>query len=112
MVVSFRRWVEVWERKKRQYWCPRPTRPLGPPPAHESREFLHWESNVDCRELHEDDMREAHCGRGGHSVMESMKSDLECGWGAGAHLGPSAPLVLVVVAFWTVFARALNPAQS
>lgn len=105
-------WVEVWERKKRQYWCPRPERPLGPAPAQESRRFLYWESNVDCQELHEDDLREAHCGRGGHSVMESMKSDVECGWGAGAHLGPSGPLVLVILAFWTLFARALHPATA
>ncbi|KAJ1520527.1 hypothetical protein ONE63_003648 [Megalurothrips usitatus] len=106
-------WLEVWERKKRQYWCPRPTRPLGPLSAQESREFLYWETNVDCREQHEDDLREAHCGRGGgHSVLEAMKADVECGWGAGAHLGPSVRLVLVAVAFWTLFARALHPAAA
>lgn len=109
LAIAFR-WVEVWERKKRQYWCPKPARPLGPPPAQESRQFLYWETNVDCRELHEDDLREAHCGRsGGHSVMEAMKSDLECGWGAGSRLSPSAPLAVVIVALWTVFARILHP---
>lgn len=65
----------MWQRKKRQYLCPLETR--------------------ECSE--QDDLREARCeNRNNESLIEVLKSEVECGWGSG---GPAmAPSWLLMVA--------------
>ncbi|KDR14119.1 Chaoptin [Zootermopsis nevadensis] len=56
-------WIEVWLRKKRQYLCP--------------------EGRREC--LEDDDLREARCeNHNNESLIEVLKSEVECGWGSGS----------------------------
>ncbi|XP_067012092.2 chaoptin [Anabrus simplex] len=66
-------WVEVWQRKRHQYLERRGA---------------------------EDDLREAQCAnKNNASLLEIMKSDIECGWGSGAPRSVlSAPLVFLAAA--------------
>ncbi|XP_069668870.1 chaoptin isoform X2 [Periplaneta americana] len=78
-------WVEVWQRKKRQYLCPSEKRDHGPR----------------CQETGaiEDDLREAQCeNRNNASLLEVLKSEVECGWGSRAPNTTPSWLIAIVVA--------------
>lgn len=70
-------WVETWQRKKRQFLCPDGDR-------------------RDCQYGAEDDLRDARCdNKSNNTVIEVLKTDLECGWASSA---PSAlPRQLIAV---------------
>lgn len=79
MFPVYHRWVEGWERKKRQYFCT------------ES-----WDA---CRTL-DDDLRLARCdNKQQQSMLEVLKTDLECGWNSGESLRGATLLVLTLLAF-------------
>ncbi|XP_059479026.1 chaoptin [Neocloeon triangulifer] len=59
-------WVEVWQRKKRQFLCPDGDR-------------------YDCEYGAEDDLRNSQCeNKQKNSLIEILKTDLECGWSSGS----------------------------
>lgn len=63
------RWVEVWLRKRRQYICKNYQNmvPFSDP-------------DYRCREA-DDDLRTAKCAnKNNQSVIEVMKTEIECGW--------------------------------
>jgi hypothetical protein len=70
-------WIEVWQRKKRQYVCP---------PGRRQR-------------LEVDDLREARCqDRNNESLIDVLKEEVECGWGSrGPATGPSWVLEVAVI---------------
>lgn len=55
-VVVLRRWVEVWQRKKRQFLC------------HEQEGAAPQHLASDCRGA-EDDLRQTHCTNRQHQVL-------------------------------------------
>nr|CAD7452145.1 unnamed protein product [Timema tahoe] len=74
-------WVEVWQRKKRQYLC-----------GEEDSE-----ERTTCRRI-DDDLRLARCAnKNNASLIEVLKADVECGWGSSAG-GPDVTTPLVVIA--------------
>nr|CAD7416055.1 unnamed protein product [Timema poppensis] len=74
-------WVEVWQRKKRQYLC-----------GEEDSE-----ERTTCRRI-DDDLRLARCAnKNNASLIEVLKADVECGWGSSAG-GPGVTTSLVVIA--------------
>nr|CAD7195691.1 unnamed protein product [Timema douglasi] len=74
-------WVEVWQRKKRQYLC-----------GEEDSE-----ERTTCRRI-DDDLRLARCAnKNNASLIEVLKADVECGWGSSAG-GPGVTTPLVVIA--------------
>lgn len=59
----------MWLRKKRQFICSETGRNSG------SDDF-----DYDCRHA-SDDLRDAQCGnRNNQSLLEVLKTDIECGW--------------------------------
>nr|CAD7393868.1 unnamed protein product [Timema cristinae] len=73
-------WVEVWQRKKRQYLC-----------GEEDSE-----ERTTCRRI-DDDLRLARCAnKNNASLIEVLKADVECGWGSSAG-GPGVTTPLVVI---------------
>lgn len=81
--------MEVWQRKKRQFLCERP-------------ESLDWS----CHGA-EDDLRETHCTNKNHaSLIETLKADIECGWGAASKPFTSVYVLVtmsLLVSVFTVF---------
>ncbi|CAH0395861.1 unnamed protein product [Bemisia tabaci] len=66
-------WIEVWQRKKRQFLC------RSPDDAVRTTTIA-----VECLEA-EDDLRKAECfNMKNESLIEVLKSDIECGWGAAS----------------------------
>ncbi|XP_060524010.1 chaoptin isoform X2 [Cylas formicarius] len=69
-------WIEVWQRKRRQYICDRS--PSVTP------SFNHFDYS--CRHV-DDDLRTAACAnRNNQSVIEILKSEIECGWSSAMPL--------------------------
>ncbi|XP_019875931.2 chaoptin isoform X2 [Aethina tumida] len=67
-------WIEVWQRKKRQYLC-------GDSPS-TTPYFTH--EDYTCRHA-DDDLRTSTCNnKNNNSIIEVMKADIECGW-SSAH---------------------------
>lgn len=77
LFISFSRWIEGWERKRRQYICD--------------------VDSTDCIGS-DDDLRNAICEKNFNSVIENLKSDIECGWGAS---GKTQSHLLLTFAFST-----------
>ncbi|KAL1452518.1 hypothetical protein WDU94_006742 [Cyamophila willieti] len=76
-------WVEVWLRKVRQYRC----RYFDPAAQHALPPV--------CSVLN-DDLRLASCqNKRNEPLLDVLKQELECGWGAAAH-GPKVTLGLIV----------------
>jgi len=89
-------WVEVWQRKKRQFLC-RQTDLW----AVEGQQTRDW----DCRGA-EDDLRQTQCtNRGQQSLIEVLKADLECGWGAGSRTSNTLAVfaVSLLVSLFAIF---------
>ncbi|KAK9879164.1 hypothetical protein WA026_004016 [Henosepilachna vigintioctopunctata] len=82
-------WIEVWLRKKRQYICGEP-----------SSQYSSF-SNFDytCRHVN-DDLRNAQCSnRNNQSLIEVLKTDIECGWSSGISTSFSKFLICVTFIF-------------
>lgn len=63
-------WIEVWERKRRQYMCGHSPSVWDPQNAEE----------YTCRHP-DDDLRNALChNKGNKSLIDVLKTDIECGW--------------------------------
>ncbi|VEN62556.1 unnamed protein product [Callosobruchus maculatus] len=70
-------WVEVWMRKRRQYICEHS------PPIYESSPH---DSEYRCRQT-DDDLRTALCSnKNNNTVIDTLKSDIECGWSSSNSL--------------------------
>ncbi|PNF19529.1 hypothetical protein B7P43_G02180 [Cryptotermes secundus] len=81
-------WVEVWQRKKRQYMC-QPDKQARVPGCHKIS-------------AEQDDLREARCeNRNNASLIEVLKLDVECGWGSGASANSPFWVLGVTVIFFT-----------
>ncbi|KAL3279502.1 hypothetical protein HHI36_017011, partial [Cryptolaemus montrouzieri] len=80
-------WVEVWLRKKRQYIC-------GDAMS-QSSSFSNFEYT--CRHV-DDYMRNAQCSnRNNQSLIEVLKTDIECGWSSGLALSFSKIFLIIAV---------------
>lgn len=87
--------METWQRKHRQYQEDR---------CSTYSEFKNFEKNEEDEEFDcwnndwDDDLRESFClNKNNISVLEALKSDLECGWGAGGYIQPPHHLVLLLL---------------
>ncbi|CAH1974718.1 unnamed protein product [Acanthoscelides obtectus] len=82
-------WVEVWMRKRRQYICEHS------PPIYESSPH---DSEYRCRQT-DDDLRTALCSnKNNNTVIDTLKTDIECGWSSSKNLqGFASGIVLVFV---------------
>ncbi|XP_029169466.1 LOW QUALITY PROTEIN: chaoptin [Nylanderia fulva] len=75
-------WIEVWQRKHRQYQEDRCTSydEFKNFEHEEGDEFNCWDNGWD------DDLRETFClNKNNISLSNALKVDLECGWGAASH---------------------------
>lgn len=80
-------WVEVWGRKKRQFLC--------------NSDIGYWDCGAD-----EDDLRETRCAnKNDEPLLEVLKTDIECGWGAGSQSSAALPVVVctLLVSFFLTF---------
>lgn len=81
------RWVEVWLRKRRQYICEN---------IHNTVFFNH--PDYTCRQA-DDDLRAAQCfNKNNNSLLEVMKTEIECGWSASSRIGVLSFLLVGVTA--------------
>ncbi|XP_045480876.1 chaoptin [Harmonia axyridis] len=77
-------WIEVWLRKKRQYLCSGSS---------------HSSIFDDCRHA-SDYLRNAQCGnRNNQSLLEILKTDIECGWSLASSYKYSSVLILIALVF-------------
>lgn len=84
---SLSRWIEVWQRKRRQYLC-------GESPSLAS--FTNPEYT--CRHT-DDDLRIAACAnKNNQSVIEVLKADIECGWSSAAYINKFSFGILIILA--------------
>ncbi|CAD1476915.1 unnamed protein product [Heterotrigona itama] len=92
-------WMENWQRKHRQYQedrCTTYSEFKNFERDEEDDEFDCWDNGWD------DDLREAFClNKNNVSVLEALKTDLECGWGAASYTQPPRHLIL---SFFVIFA--------
>ncbi|CAH1176590.1 unnamed protein product [Phaedon cochleariae] len=80
-------WIEVWLRKRRQYVC-------GDSPSASSSFNEH---EYECRHVN-DDMRTAICqNKNNDSVIDVLKSEIECGWSSSKTLSPSEKLIITIL---------------
>lgn len=83
-------WVEVWLRKRRQYICK--------DEAQDS--YLSLDT---CRHA-DDDLRTAKCAnKNNNSLVEILKSDIECGWSSSHTIRPFATIILSILIAVVVF---------
>ncbi|GLV45240.1 chaoptin [Carabus blaptoides fortunei] len=74
-------WVEIWLRKRRQYLC-----------EDKSDDYATQDS---CR-LADDDLRDAVCvNKGNSSLLEVLKTEIECGWSHAVRCNISLILLLI-----------------
>ncbi|CAK9809946.1 chp [Anthophora quadrimaculata] len=85
-------WMETWQRKHRQYQedrCSTYSDFKNFERDEEDDEFDCWDNGWD------DDLREAFCmNKNNISVIEALKTDLECGWGAANYIHAPHQFVL------------------
>ncbi|XP_050498519.1 chaoptin isoform X1 [Diabrotica virgifera virgifera] len=80
-------WVEVWLRKRRQYLCG------DSPPVAAS----FTDSKYTCRHV-DDDLRTALChNKNNQTVIDVLKSDIECGWSFAPRISTLPVLVFVFI---------------
>ncbi|XP_018322079.2 chaoptin [Agrilus planipennis] len=71
-------WVEFWQRKRRQYLC-----------QHPNNNHFENTQEYNCRHV-EDDLRLSKCSnRNNESLIEILKSDIECGWSSASKISSS-----------------------
>lgn len=94
------RWIEVWQRKHRQYQEDRCTS------YNEFTNFEREEDEFNCWDNGwDDDLRETFCqNKNNMSLSNVLKMELECGWDAASHIiVPNTfalllfPIVLVII---------------
>ncbi|XP_030758115.1 chaoptin [Sitophilus oryzae] len=81
-------WIETWLRKKRQYLC-----------SH-SLSSLHSSTSVDssCHET-PDEFRMSFCtNKNNKSIIDVLKTEIECGWSLGNHLDQFTLSLVILVA--------------
>lgn len=79
------RWVETWQRKKRQFLCPDGDR-------------------RGCEYGAEDDMRDARCeNKSNKTLIEVLKNDLECGWSSASSLAHHWTMLIPAFILTTLF---------
>ncbi|XP_060831402.1 chaoptin [Bombus pascuorum] len=85
-------WMESWQRKHRQYQedrCTTYSEFKNFERDEEDDEFDCWDNDWD------DDLRETFClNKNNVSVLDALKSDLECGWGAASYIHAPRHLLL------------------
>nr|XP_012137075.1 PREDICTED: chaoptin isoform X3 [Megachile rotundata] len=92
-------WMENWQRKHRQYQedrCTTYSEFKNFERDEEDDEFDCWDNGWD------DDLRESFClNKNNVSVLEALKTDLECGWGSASYV--HAPYQLILLLLFTLF---------
>ncbi|XP_020278724.1 chaoptin [Pseudomyrmex gracilis] len=86
-------WVEVWQRKHRQYQEDRCNsyEEFKNFEREEDDEFSCWDNGWD------DDLRETFClNKNNLSLSNALKEDLECGWSAASHVSVSNTYILLL----------------
>lgn len=86
-------WVEFWQRKKRQYFCSQQDW-VG-----ETEIKMQGENvNEECEDpFEDDDLRSVRCSnKNGDSLLEVLKSDLECGWSSASRQSLDVYIALAV----------------
>ena len=79
----FVRWIEEWERKKRQYLC---------------------EENIEDCFLVSDDLRSTVCSNLGRKpINDAFKLELECGWNFSRNLKPPFLLEFILINIFLIF---------
>lgn len=77
------RWVEIWLRKRRQYLCE--DKPMD------------YTMQDSCR-LADDDLRSTVCAnRGNNSLLEVLKTEIECGWSHAVRFSISLTILLITL---------------
>ncbi|KAL5285424.1 chp.2 family protein [Megaselia abdita] len=94
-------WIEFWQRKRRQYVCSSQTWTDTI-----FRSFMNAPCQIygryNCYE-EDDDLRETQCSnKGSKSLMEVIKSDLECGWDSATSLHVPTMTIFVGIFLTTV----------
>ncbi|XP_012260603.2 chaoptin [Athalia rosae] len=86
-------WVEMWQRKQRQYYedeCGTYSDHISAPD--EEDKYNCWDNGWD------DDLRETFClNKNNISLLEALKTDLECGWGSA-----DSPVLTNIVVFFSI----------
>ncbi|XP_046624051.1 chaoptin [Neodiprion virginianus] len=86
-------WIEMWQRKQRQYYedeCGTYTDHISEPD--ENDKYNCWDNGWD------DDLRETFClNKNNISLLEALKTDLECGWGSA-----NAPILTNAVVVFSI----------
>lgn len=89
-------WVETWLRKRRQYQC---LEKLQEDIDEQEKDLYHMDSIDDPCGPVGDDLREAACNnRNNQSVLEILKTDLECGWSGSTNVLPINFIILALLA--------------
>ncbi|KAK4882835.1 hypothetical protein RN001_006154 [Aquatica leii] len=80
-------WIEIWQRKRRQYLC-----------DSEFNEYPNTKSfNYYCRHV-EDDIRNSKCAnKANKSVVEVLKTDIECDWSSARSNGSFAFIYILMI---------------
>lgn len=79
-------WIEVWQRKRRQYLCY-----SNPNKAAVYKSFAY-----NCRHT-QDDLRNSYCSnKNNQSLIEVLKTDIECGWSKASSQKEYVILIFVV----------------
>jgi hypothetical protein len=82
--------VEVWQRKKRQFLCPEG-------------------DTYNCQYGAEDDLRDAKCeNKQKTSLIDVLKSDLECGWSSGSVTLVAQKMLVLIPALALLISSLLN----
>lgn len=91
--------MENWQRKHRQYQedrCTTYSEFKNFDRDEEDDQFDCWDNGWD------DDLRETFClNKNNISVLEALKTDLECGWGTASHVRTSYHLILLFLVLTT-----------
>lgn len=88
-------WIEMWQRKHRQYQEDRCTTysEFNNFQREEGDEFNCWDNGWD------DDLRETFCvNKNNMSLSKVLKTEIECGWGAGSYVCASNMLIFFLLA--------------
>ncbi|KAJ8916973.1 hypothetical protein NQ315_008373 [Exocentrus adspersus] len=84
-------WIEVWLRKRRQYLCKEVSAGLSPPHI--------TDPDYTCRQA-DDDLRTAVCSnKNNNTVIDVLKSEIECGWSSSSTLEHFAINIVVLIVF-------------
>ncbi|XP_059621285.1 chaoptin [Phlebotomus argentipes] len=97
-------WIEYWSRKKRQYMCNALSWSSDVFDAASTAHRLDGKTSAAEVCANENGIREAECSnKGSQSLMEVLKSDLECGWDSAPRVNGQLILVFSIMTVFFLF---------